>query len=49
VDGGDPMVTLEAMKMEHGVPSPRAGRVDELLVRVGDQVTRGQILATVGA
>jgi len=49
VDGGNPIVTLEAMKMEHGVPSPRAGRVDELLVRVGDQVTRGQILATVGA
>jgi biotin carboxyl carrier protein len=37
------------MKMEHGVPSPRAGRVGELLVGVGDQVTRGQILATVEA
>ena len=49
VDGGDPIVTLEAMKMEHGVPSPRAGRVGELLVGVGDQVTRGQILATVEA
>ena len=49
VDGGDPIVTLEAMKMEHGVPSPRAGRVGELRVGVGDQVTRGQILATVEA
>jgi acetyl-CoA/propionyl-CoA carboxylase biotin carboxyl carrier protein len=49
VDADDPIVTLEAMKMEHAVPSPRAGRVGELLVGVGDQVTRGQILATLDA
>ncbi len=44
---GDPLITLEAMKMEHAASSPRAGRVSELLVRVGDQVVRGQPLATV--
>jgi acetyl-CoA/propionyl-CoA carboxylase biotin carboxyl carrier protein len=44
---GDPLITLEAMKMEHAASSPRAGRVTELLVRVGDQVVRGQLLATV--
>ena len=44
---GDPLITLEAMKMEHAASSPRAGRVSELLVRVGDQVVRGQLLATV--
>ena len=40
-------MTLEAMKMEHAVESPRAGRVTELAVAEGDQVTRGQTLAVV--
>jgi biotin carboxyl carrier protein len=44
---GSPLITLEAMKMEHAASSPRAGRVTELLVRLGDQVVRGQLLATV--
>ena len=48
VAAGDPIVTLEAMKMEHVVVAPRAGRVEELEVRIGDQVTRGQTVATIG-
>jgi acetyl-CoA/propionyl-CoA carboxylase biotin carboxyl carrier protein len=48
VAAGDPIVTLEAMKMEHVVVAPRAGRVEELDVRIGDQVTRGQTVATIG-
>ena len=47
VGAGDPVVTLEAMKMEHGVTSPIAGRVAEVLVSVGDQVERNQRLATI--
>jgi acetyl-CoA/propionyl-CoA carboxylase biotin carboxyl carrier protein len=47
VEAGDAVVTLEAMKMEHGVPSPRSGRVTDVLVQVGDQVERGQALAIV--
>ena len=47
VQTGDTVVTLEAMKMEHVVAAPAAGRVAELLVRPGDQVTRGQPLATI--
>ncbi|HSO29765.1 MAG TPA: biotin/lipoyl-containing protein, partial [Candidatus Sulfomarinibacteraceae bacterium] len=47
VESGDPIVTLEAMKMEHVVASPFAGTVGELLVRRADQVARGQILAVV--
>jgi acetyl-CoA/propionyl-CoA carboxylase biotin carboxyl carrier protein len=47
VEAGDVVVTLEAMKMEHGVASPRAGRVTDVLVQVGDQVERGQPLAIV--
>jgi acetyl-CoA/propionyl-CoA carboxylase biotin carboxyl carrier protein len=47
VEAGDLVVTLEAMKMEHAVASPRAGRVSDVLVRGGDQVQRGQPLAIV--
>ena len=49
VEAGDPVATLEAMKMEHVVTSPGAGRVAELSVRIGDQVIRGQSLATIEA
>jgi acetyl-CoA/propionyl-CoA carboxylase biotin carboxyl carrier protein len=47
VQTGDPVVTLEAMKMEHVVAAPIAGRVAELLVHPADQVTRGQPLGTI--
>jgi 3-methylcrotonyl-CoA carboxylase alpha subunit len=47
VGPGDPVVTLEAMKMEHAVPSPIAGRVTELRAKGGDQVARGDVLAVV--
>jgi 3-methylcrotonyl-CoA carboxylase alpha subunit len=46
VAAGDPIVTLEAMKMEHVVAAPGSGRVAEVEVAAGDQVTRGQRLAT---
>src|SRR5439155_18980272 len=44
---GAPIVTLEAMKMEHVVAAPIDGRVTELAVRAGEQVTRGQLLARI--
>ncbi len=47
VSAGDPIVTLEAMKMEHVVVAPLDGRLTELLVRPADQVTRGQDLALI--
>jgi acetyl-CoA/propionyl-CoA carboxylase biotin carboxyl carrier protein len=47
VDATDPIVTLEAMKMEHAVPASIAGRVAELRARAGDQVARGDVLAVV--
>jgi len=49
VTAGDPIVTLEAMKMEHVVAANGPGRVTELAVRPGDQVTRGGALATTEA
>jgi biotin carboxyl carrier protein len=47
VASGDPVVTLEAMKMEHVVSTPRAGRLAEIVVGAGTQVDRGMRLATV--
>ena len=47
VQAGDPIVTLEAMKMEHAVAAPIAGRLTEVLVLVGDQVERATRLAVV--
>jgi 3-methylcrotonyl-CoA carboxylase alpha subunit len=47
VASGEAVVTLEAMKMEHGVVAPIAGRLAELRVAAGDQVTRGQVLGVV--
>jgi acetyl/propionyl-CoA carboxylase alpha subunit len=47
VEAGQPVVTLEAMKMEHAVTTTRAGTVADVFVQVGDQVARGQRLALV--
>ncbi|HEY7590407.1 MAG TPA: biotin carboxylase N-terminal domain-containing protein [Candidatus Limnocylindrales bacterium] len=47
VEAGDPIVTLEAMKMEHVVPAPGPGRVSGIAVSRADQVTRNQVLATI--
>ena len=47
VAAGDPIVTLEAMKMEHVVTTPIDGSVSEIGLRPADQVTRGQVLAVV--
>ncbi|HCJ48286.1 MAG TPA: acetyl/propionyl-CoA carboxylase subunit alpha, partial [Microbacterium sp.] len=43
---GDPVVVVEAMKMEHVVRAEIAGVVS-LRVRPGDSVTRGQSLAVI--
>ncbi len=45
---GDPLVTLEAMKMEHIVTAARPGIVSEVRVQAGGQVRRGQILVILG-
>jgi biotin carboxyl carrier protein len=43
------LVVIEAMKMEHAVATPMAGTVTRLLVREGQQVGRGDLLAEVSA
>ena len=47
VEAGDPIATLEAMKMEHAVTAAISGRLAELRARPGDQVARGDVLAVV--
>jgi len=39
-----PLLILEAMKMEHTLKAPRDGTVGDLLVEEGEQVTDGTIL-----
>jgi acetyl/propionyl-CoA carboxylase alpha subunit len=44
---GDPLVVLEAMKMEHTVASPADGTVAEVPARAGQQVDAGSVLVVV--
>ena len=41
---GQPLVVLEAMKMEHQVVAPSGGTVTQVLVSPGNQVSTGQAL-----
>jgi acetyl-CoA/propionyl-CoA carboxylase biotin carboxyl carrier protein len=45
----EPVVVLEAMKMEHTISAGLAGTVTALHVEAGDQVQRGDVLAEVSA
>ncbi len=47
VAAGEPLMVLEAMKMELAVSAPAAGTVTAVMVRPGDLVARGQVLAEV--
>jgi acetyl/propionyl-CoA carboxylase alpha subunit len=49
VQAHQPVVVLEAMKMEHAVVTPLAGRLTRLAVAEGQQVQRGDVLAEVSA
>ncbi|MET7681739.1 5-oxoprolinase/urea amidolyase family protein [Streptomyces sp. NPDC005423] len=44
VTAGQPLLALEAMKMESRVPAPMAGLVTEVLAKPGDQVEAGTAL-----
>jgi acetyl/propionyl-CoA carboxylase alpha subunit len=47
VTKGEPILVLEAMKMEHTVASPADGTVSEVRVTAGQQVDAGSVLAVV--
>jgi 3-methylcrotonyl-CoA carboxylase alpha subunit len=44
VGKGDPLLVLEAMKMEHTLAAPRDGRVAEVLAAAGELVQEGAVL-----
>ena len=45
VTTGDPVLVLEAMKMQHTITAPHDGTVTDLPVAVGAQVASGEVLA----
>jgi 3-methylcrotonyl-CoA carboxylase alpha subunit len=49
VGQNQPLITLEAMKMEHVIEAPHPGVVTDLHVQVGDQVPSGAQLLTLGS
>ena len=49
VRAGQPVVVLEAMKMEHQIVAPADGQLVEMRVAAGNQVQAGDVLAVVEA
>ncbi len=49
IAAGQPVLVLEAMKMEHQIVAPADGRRTQIRVAAGDQVQAGDVLATVAA
>ncbi|MGW0943897.1 ATP-binding protein [Streptomyces sp. NPDC002623] len=49
VQAGEPLVWLEAMKMQHRISAPATGTVTALPVTEGQQVEMGEVLAVVKA
>ena len=47
VEEGQPLLVIEAMKMEHTIRAPYAGRVARLCFGVGERVVEGAHLVEV--
>jgi len=47
VNKNDPVVTIESDKSSVEIPSPEAGKIKDLKVKIGDKVSEGSILATI--
>ncbi|GAB3841810.1 urea carboxylase [Nesterenkonia populi] len=47
VEAGQPLMALEAMKMEAPVSAPSAGRVTDVLAELGEQVAGGTVLVII--
>jgi len=43
----DPIVTLESDKSSVEVPSPYAGKISSLEIKIGDKVSKGSVLAII--
>lgn len=44
---GDVVIMMEAMKMEYSLKANKEGKIQKILVKEGDQVTSGQLLAQI--
>ncbi|HRD75595.1 MAG TPA: FAD-dependent oxidoreductase, partial [Hyphomicrobiaceae bacterium] len=49
VKADDPLVTLESDKATMEVPSPTAGKVTRIAVKIGDKVSEGSVLLVLAA
>ncbi|MGY8661176.1 acetyl-CoA carboxylase biotin carboxyl carrier protein subunit [Bradyrhizobium sp. UFLA05-109] len=49
ITDGDDVAFVEAMKMEIPVPSPSAGTITSLLVKLDDVVAEGQAIAIIAS
>ena len=47
ISKNDPIVTIESDKSSVEIPSPAAGEIKDLKVKIGDKVSEGSILATI--
>ena len=47
VEAGQPLLTVEAMKMEHTLVSPRKGTVGPFDIRVGQQIVEQEVLLNI--
>lgn len=48
VKGGQPVIVLEAMKMENDIPAPVDGKITSIAVTKGASVETGSLLCTIG-
>ena len=49
INKNDPIVTLESDKSSVEVPSPFTGKISSLKVKIGDKVSKGNVLALIEA
>jgi pyruvate dehydrogenase E2 component (dihydrolipoamide acetyltransferase) len=49
VEAEQPLITLESDKATMDVPSPAAGKITELVAKVGDKVSKGALIAKLDA
>jgi biotin carboxyl carrier protein len=47
VKEGEDILILEAMKMENSISSPKSGRISKIVVKPGDKVAAGDVVAFV--
>jgi biotin carboxyl carrier protein len=47
VEAGQGILVVEAMKMQNEIKSPKAGRIQKIMVAIGDAVNAGDIVAIV--